>query len=204
MPLVALCGIDGTGKTTTCADLTTHPRLAGAQVVAKRDRRDVQLLRRTFPNAEGCEDALLDGPSATATRWAHALDFLRFYDEAVVPALREAELVVSDRWTPCSIAYADVGTALGGAIAATLAPCKPADLIIYLDVKPEEAVRRIRERGDTQADESLRILRMYRESYESWLPRMATEVVRVSVDGRTRSDVTGLVAATILDRFMAG
>ena len=188
MAIVAICGIDGAGKTSTCAALAAAPTLTGARVVAKRDRRDVELLRARFPTAEDHESGLLQGSYAAAIRWAHALDFLRFYEHEVVPVVDEP-LVISDRWTVCSIAYADVGTALGPTIGAALAPCRPADLVVYLDITPEQAVHRIAGRGDGQADESLAILRRYHDAYDSWLPRLASTVVRIDVDDRAPAEV---------------
>lgn len=204
MPIVALCGIDGAGKSSTCTDLGTNPRLAHASVVAKRDRRDTDVLCRRFPEAEADEDRVRAGPYATAVRWGHALDFLRFYEEVAVPAQRDTGLVISDRWTICSIAYADVGTSLGEAVAGALSPCRPADLLIYLDIQPELAFRRIQERGDAQANEALPLLELYRAMYGRWLPKMASDVVRFVVDDHTRADVSRLVAETILDRFPPG
>jgi dTMP kinase len=203
MAIVAICGIDGSGKTSTCAALAAMPALDGARLVAKRDRRDVALLRALHP-AEDHEAGLLAGSYATAVRWAQALDFLRFYDQEVLPLL-DAEprgpLLISDRWTVCSVAYADVGTGLGPRIAAALAPCRPADLVVYLDVPPEVAVRRIAGRGDGQADESLAILQSYHDAYERWLPRLPSEVVRVAGDGRSPPEVAALVLDAVTARF---
>jgi dTMP kinase len=201
VPVVAVCGIDGAGKTSTCASVGLQSELRGVAVVGKRDRRDVQLLRRLLPVAEIDEMNLLSGPYAEAVRWAHALDFLRFYDHDVLPRNGQAWLVISDRWTVCSIAYADVGTDLGQQIAAALAPCRPADLIVYLDIDPEAAVHRIRQRGDGRPDESLAILRHYREMYERWLPRSGSEVVRIGVGDRSASEVQRLATDAILTRF---
>jgi thymidylate kinase len=201
VPVVALCGIDGAGKTSTCLGLGRDAALAGAAIVAKRDRRDAELLGRLFPEAESSPEGLLHGPYAQAVRWAHALDFLRFYEQEVVSRSGRTWLVISDRWTVCSVAYADVGTGLGEQVAAVLAPCRPADLVVHLDVDPHVAVRRIGARGDGKPDEALPILQRYREAYERWLPRLGGEVVRIAVDERSADEVGALVRQAILARF---
>lgn len=195
--IAALCGIDGAGKSSVHAALRADPRFATARFVAKRHRDNVELLRYGEPSQWNGEGNLLTGSYAEAVRWAHGFDFLRFYEDEVVAYLGQPLLILSDRWTLCSAAYAHCGTSAGPDIDALLARCVPADLVIYLDTEPAEAVRRLGARpGGAIADETESILREYHRAYEALLPSLGSAVVRIS--NHDLRETTELAASHIL------
>lgn len=181
--IVGLCGIDGAGKSSVHAALRADPRFASARFVAKRHRDNIELLRDLEPDAWADEATQLTGEYAEAIRWGHGYDFLRFYEDEVAPYLTDTPLIVSDRWTVCSSAYARCGTAAGQDIDLLLSACVDADLLIYLEVEPAEAIRRITARPDgCNSDETDLILDEYRRGYETVLATTGSAVVRVRND----------------------
>jgi thymidylate kinase len=186
--IVAVCGIDGAGKSSSLTGLRADPRFANAVFVKKRRRDNIDLLRGLEHETWPAESSQLAGPLAEAIRWSHAYDFLRFYENDVAGWLASERLILSDRWTVCSTAFARCGTGLDAEIGALLAPCAAADLLIYLDIEPAEAMRRISARpGGCTADETLTILHEYRRAYEAVLPGAGSPVVRLRNDDLRRS-----------------
>lgn len=194
--IAALCGIDGAGKSSVHAALRADPRFAATRFVAKQHRDNVEMLRYGEPD-QWAAARLLAGSFAEAVRWAHGFDFLRFYDDEVVPYLDQPVLLISDRWTLCSAAYAYCGTSAGPDIEALLARCVHADLLIYLDLEPAEAVRRVSARpGGPNADETELILAEYQRAYEALLPSVGSDVIRIRNDDLART--TELAANHVL------
>src|SRR6266542_3723629 len=110
--IVAFCGIDGSGKTTTLDRLREDDRFRFARFVKKQQKDDFQRVLRLAPPSEPLSEAYFEGHFAQAARWAHALDFLRFYETVVQPQESGADLILSDRWSFCTITFADFGTDL--------------------------------------------------------------------------------------------
>lgn len=183
--VIAVCGIDGAGKSTLVDGLVARLRQDGLAVTAARKRsranvEAVEQLDHAEPGGDGAGPGrdVASGPFADAVRWAHAFDFLRFYLDEVQGAA--TELVVADRWTVCSITYAAAGTGFAEPVASLLAPVPRPTGVVYLDVPEDEAVARIRRRGTQRANEDAAILRACRAAYDEWLPRLGCPVQRLA------------------------
>jgi thymidylate kinase len=183
--IIALIGIDGSGKSSTLEVLRRDPGLTKVRFVRKEKRHGVDSILRAFGEPEGVQNDYLYGPFAAAIRWALAFDFLRFYEEEVAPLLGTVGCVVSDRWSVCSMAYAAVGPDLDSKIEAALACVPPADLLIYLEVDPREAMRRITASRTPYGDETIELLEAFRDGYEKILRRVSSEVVRIATEDLT-------------------
>ena len=177
--IVAICGLDGAGKTTVVERVARALHDRGVVATSKRVRDNVNHVVATFHPAGQSPDAYFGGPFAQAVRWAHGFDFLRYYEEEVLSRCMEDVTILSDRWTICSVSYSDAFTHLGCEMDALLAGIPPPDLLIYLDVPAEEAVRRIEVRGDRQGNEGLELLRQCALAYDVWLARCPSPVVRI-------------------------
>jgi dTMP kinase len=166
--LVAITGIDGAGKSSLVNALSEADLAPGVTVavVNKRERQCLPRLLRLHGPRSLERDMQYDRGLATAIRWAHAYDFLSFYENEALPALRSSPLVISDRWTLCSIAYANTGVRLGAQVAEALSCCRTPDLVIHLDIDPAVAYQRLYARGEVGPDEDVGILTAYRDAYD--------------------------------------
>jgi len=177
--VVALCGLDGSGKSSFLERLRQDPRFSRAVCVSKRSRENVDSVLDAYSTYETAADDYLQGSFAEAIRWAYAFDFLRFYEEEVLPHLERDVLIISDRWSACAISYAEAGVCLGGEIYELLSCVPPPDLTIYLEVEPAVAVRRILKRGYLKTNEHLDVLQSCAEAYENWWPKLSSQQARV-------------------------
>lgn len=166
--LVSLAGLDGAGKTTQ-AKLLARWLTGCGYSVALEAPPGPSLARRTLSELAG-ERGVADyhdvfGPEATHLITA----FMRYRDwaERVLPALPARQWVVTDRSAVCHYAAAKaVGATNEADLRLVLGRLPRPDLIIYLDVSPQEAHRRLTARGGAGQEEMAFLLandRAYRE-----------------------------------------
>ena len=148
--LVSFAGLDGAGKTTQ-ARLLADWLTATGFAVALEAPQGPSLLRSVLTNLAS-DRGLLDhhevfGPDVTYLLTA----FMRYRDwtERVVPALRTHQWMVTDRSAVCyyAAAYA-AGASNEETLRMVMRRLPVPDLILFLDVTPEEAFRRLEQRND--------------------------------------------------------
>lgn len=146
---VALEGIDGSGTTTQALRLADRLERLGLGVVRTREPGGTTLGERLR--------ALLLDPRAEIDPRAEVLLYAaaraEHVAEVIAPALSRGVVVVSDRYVASSLAYQGYGRGLGPELVwqankIAIGTCLP-DLTLYLDLSPEEALRRRRDRGDS-------------------------------------------------------
>lgn len=185
--IIAICGIDGSGKSTVIAELREDAAFRDACFLKKDDKdnfsRVIELNKPIGPMPR----AYLEGALATAIRWAHAFDYLRYYETTVRPLTRRSSLIVSDRWSFCPIAFAGVGTALVGEISFLLRHVDEPDLTIFLDVEPDLAFARLEARGPVLDDEHVDLLHAYRTAYKDFFASYSGPFVRIASTTREQT-----------------
>lgn len=176
--ILALVGIDGAGKTSA---IETLKDTFGDVVafVKKEKRSNVDAVLNAFPSEAQNANDYLDGPFAVALRWAHAFDFIRFYEDEVQPLLKTKRVIVSDRWSVCSIAYSAVAPGIDQEIRDVLSCVPPADICIHLRVSPQEGLNRIRRTREPLGDEDLSLLRIFLQGYLETLHLCGSEIVNI-------------------------
>jgi dTMP kinase len=156
---IVLEGLDGCGKSTHRRRVAERLRELGFEVVETREPSDGpvgRLLRE-------CSERGLRFP-AEVEALLYAADRLLHVYETVEPALREGRLIVSERYLHSSIAYQGAeGVDIEWIRELNRFAPKP-DIAILLDIKPEIAVERMRDRRLT-AYEDYEIQRRVREIY---------------------------------------
>lgn len=145
---VVLEGGDGCGKSTQARALARRLEAAGHSVVLTFEPGATTVGR-------AIRSVVLDGADAVEPR-AEALlmaaDRAQHVSEVIRPALDRGDWVVSDRFTPSSLAYQGTARGLGVAeiaqLSAWAADGLAPDLVVVLDVDDETAeARRAAERG---------------------------------------------------------
>lgn len=212
--LIAVEGIDASGKSTVAADLVRALRASGAGTVLV-DRRSVAELAAGYPAAHlrTLAGLIWDYPAGARTSelgfahwshllaaWFHAVDLL-----VVRPALAEGHHVVADSWCHKFVARFALTVGLRRAQQVFAGVSRP-DRVFWLDVAPELCVRRragLRptERGEWQGLDAYddgyllyqgRIRSVYRSlaTADGW--RVVSAVERTEVRAELTRELAGM------------
>lgn len=161
--LIALCGLDGSGKTTQAKLLEEH-------LSTRRDVYRTRPVTNAFRNDPTLK-AYLEGSLSPTARESvvpelalfSAMDRLRHMRVEILPRLESGEVVISDRYVYSSYAWM-VARGIKDVewlIALNRYLPEP-DATIYFDITPEISVQRIFGRGDTPRWEEVDHERMSR------------------------------------------
>ena len=179
--IVAVCGLDGSGKTTLWRSLRESGEIPNSVFVTRNNRRDWNNLFDL--HCDRYNVSTMSSVSAQWLRWAHAFDMLHYYKTQVEPLLQQDVIIISDRWTYCSIAFAMGMEPQRESIAEMLSVIPEADLILFLSVEPQESRRRILLRGAAQVDETIEELELLEKGYMVTLPSQRTQMLyRLTAD----------------------
>lgn len=161
---IVLEGGEGSGKSTQVARLADRMREAGRDVVTTFEPGATALgaqIRRLLLDG-GAVDARTEALLMAADRAAHV-------EQVVRPALQRGAVVVSDRFTPSSIAYQGLGRGLGAEwieeVSAWATHGLEPDLVVVLDVDVQTAGIRLGKPTDRMERESDDFHARVREAY---------------------------------------
>jgi dTMP kinase len=181
---IAFEGIDGSGKSTQM-NLLAH-RLAdqghALHLTCEPTFHPIgTLIRQAFTGDHPLDDRVIAG-LFVADRLQHILD----EEQGILRRLEEGFTVLTDRYYLSSYAYQGAHMPLewvieANALAARL--CRP-DLHVFIELAPEEALDRIRQRSPaTQLYETLSTLTRVRDTYYRAMELIRDEETIVRVDG---------------------
>ena len=188
---ITLEGGDGVGKSTQARRLVARLRAAGHECLATREPGGA-------PFAERLRTLLLEHGQEAATPLAEALVFNAARADhlaaAILPALERGVWVISDRFADSTRAYQGAAGGIDDAVLRRLeeivvGPHRP-DVTIILDLDPELAEARWRQRAREAADErggALALDRFEREG-RKFQARLRAEFLKIAAEdpGRCR------------------
>ena len=164
-------GPDGSGKSTQARLLADRLREAGRDVFETAEPGGTSIGREI-------RRILLDPANKELTATSELL--LMFaaraqnVEQAILPALDQGKIVISDRFTDSSLAYQGAGRGLGSEVVLELdgIACSGLvpDLTLCIDIDPETGLARARGRGGTETrleEQALEFHRKVREAYHA-------------------------------------
>ena len=173
---VVLEGGDGSGKSTQAGLLVARLRQSGREVVATREPggTDGGAQMRALVLGGGTIDPATEALIIAADRAEHVAQVIR-------PALERRAVVVSDRHVPSSLAYQGVARGLGVDDIANLSKwatrgLEP-DLVVVLDVPPEDAAQRRAGPLDRMEREPAEFRAMVNKAYRDLADRFGWAVI---------------------------
>lgn len=140
--LVVVEGIDGAGKTTLAQTMADQLRSAGVCVSMGKEPTQGQWGRKLRESASA-------GRMTPADELHYLLaDRREHVANVIAPALARGEVVILDRYFPSMVAYQGAaGLAVDELLLANDFAPRP-DVLLLLDLTPEQGLARIRARGD--------------------------------------------------------
>lgn len=141
--LVALEGLDGSGKTTQLPELVAALRAAGRDVVATREPTDGAFGQRIRAMARS---GALVAPEEEL-RWFFE-DRREHVTQRIAPALAAGRTVMTDRYYLSTVAYQGArGLDWRAILARSEAEFPIPDLALLFEIPPEQGLERVRARG---------------------------------------------------------
>ncbi|MBE1447157.1 dTMP kinase [Paenibacillus sp. OAS669] len=181
-------GGEGAGKTSVIELMTQYLSTLGLESVSSREPGGIDIaeqiraiiLDKSNTKMEGRTEALL----YAAARRQH-------FVEKIQPSLAQGKVFICDRFIDSSLAYQGHARGLGMDEVLTINQFAIEnvfpDLTIYLDVNPEEGLRRIHARSDREINrldlESLAFHQKVREGYLILADRFPDRIVRIDANG---------------------
>ncbi len=171
--LIALEGVDGSGKTTQARRLVRwlSDRGLDARYTCEPTPGGLGRILRAMAYRKDA-DARVEALLFAADRLVH-------FRRVIEPLLERGVVVVSDRYLHSSLAYQSVTTGDWRWVEEINRFARKPDLGLFLDVDPEVGLRRLRRRRKTKF-EDVGFLRRVRERYLEYVKR--GELVRVSAE----------------------
>jgi dTMP kinase len=166
---VSLEGGDGCGKTTLAAYLVEQLQQKGYTVFKTREPGGTPLseqIRHLLLNPQGGYSV-----SSHAELLLYLAARAQNYEERIRPALHRGEIVICERFHDSSIAYQGGARHLGMEYVEKLCQlvCPHPDFTLFLDVDPEEGIRRVKAERKASFDrleqEKLQFHREVRQGY---------------------------------------
>jgi thymidylate kinase len=194
-PSIALCGIDGAGKSTTARALVESitGRSSGlpARYIKNTTKKARDIIRDSFNYDEGV--SYLQGPSSNWYALCSALDFLDNWQRCNI-ADNNLGVSVFDRYKECFVAFANtVSPPCSHLVSPLLSHIPPAGLTILMSIKPSLAWERIRARTEgPSCDESLPMLERFDWAYREMF-KNRRDIVEISATASTVEIVEEIV-----------
>jgi len=164
-------GGEGSGKSTQVDRLADSLQAYGRAVVTTREPGATPLGKRIRAIVLDPPEADDEAPSARAEALLYAADRAHHVETMIMPALRAGSIVLSDRYVDSSLAYQGAGRTLASEEVRWLSSwatggLRP-DLVVLLDIDPEEGLRRAAGRGsaDRLEGESLAFHQRVRNAF---------------------------------------
>jgi thymidylate kinase len=176
--VLAVIGVDGSGKTSMLAELQRREVLQGALYVRTEQWQCDHLLRRYHRKAPGGALDFVDGSFARVRPFATAMDILHTYDTRILPWLGHVPYIAVDRYVLSAMAYF---AAMGhrDVMHDYFADVRRADLTIYLRADMETLLRRYRDRGVHRDDEAPELIRRHAAALDELVGETDWNVVTI-------------------------
>ncbi len=181
--LIVIEGLEGAGKSTavnTVVDLLAERQIKTITTREPGGTAIGEILRNLIKNPEYRD--VLDDRSELLLLYTARIQLLK---QVIEPALQKGMWVIADRFELSTMAYQGGGRGLDQEMirhlsSFSLQGLKP-DLTLYLDISPEEGMRRVKSRGtlDRIEQQSIEFFHRVHDSYLQYI-KMNPYVVRIN------------------------
>jgi thymidylate kinase len=207
-PTIALCGLDGVGKSSLFEALHRHYRASGVAFIGRGPADAEQLIERSFPRSFTDVRDWQEGEFFDAMSIACAMDYAVYHHAALAPLLdascvrllgRAPRAIITDRHALCFIAYAASGEVPQRTALRLLETIPAPDLVVYVEAPPLLIAERRRD-GKVHEFDHPDVQRSLARGYEWALRRYSGKLLRLENSGTFTASLSQLVAH--IDSFL--
>ncbi|MGM9453127.1 dTMP kinase [Legionella bozemanae] len=181
--LIVIEGLEGAGKSTainTITELLTEKHIKTLTTREPGGTAIGEILRALIKNPNYRD--ILDDRSELLLLYTARI---QLFEEIIKPALLQGVWVIADRFELSTMAYQGGGRGLDQAIINQLSSFalqgfKP-DLIIYLDISPEEGMKRVKSRGEFDRIEQQSV-DFFHRVHESYIRHIEMSTNAITID----------------------
>lgn len=179
--MIVVEGLEGAGKSTAMKTITAYLQSQITSLVITREPGGTPLgeALRQLIKAKN-DDQILDSRAELLLLYAARVQLL---EQIIKPSLEQGKWVLADRFELSTFAYQGGGRGIDESIinhlsAMCLQGFQP-DLIIFLDIKPEQGLERVKSRGqfDRIENESLLFFNKVYDSYHKIIKKMNNVII---------------------------
>lgn len=164
---VAICGIDGAGKS-TLHNMLMNEYSSSFTFSKKNTSINSNLLLKYHEIKKRNDKAWIQGSFAVANAYCCATDFLNYYDSNLAMASHDNKIVISDRYKLCYLAYARaINRNVYMHVQKMLFNIPDPIHTFYIQASLDTIIHRLNERKDKTDSENLVTLSKCKDSYET-------------------------------------
>lgn len=174
MKSIAVCGVDGCGKSTIVNMLEDSNILKNVYFFRRTKYEDgnFNLIKKYFPRKYGDARDWKESEFGKNVGLGILLDFMRCYEENI-KAMRNYDYVVFDRFLPCYLAYIDIFEDVTPYKDLFLKLVQP-ELTLYIDAGISNLEARFKARESEDDDEDIELMEMFDQSYRRVFEKFQT------------------------------
>jgi thymidylate kinase len=175
--LIAICGVDGVGKSTLIDMLENDLGQQDILFTRKNIHKNSDLIKQFHGVLRKEQQDWFASSFSRANAFACAFDFLAHYHEIIKPIISDGRVAICDRYKPCYLAYGFVVSSVYEDICDLLMNIPEAEYIFYIDAHIDLIMKRL---ASKEPDEihNKSLLIAYANAYEQILESQSN-VVRI-------------------------
>jgi len=183
---IAVEGIDGSGKTTTVEKLKSYLEAKNLDLLVTREPTNMEtgkLIRRLIKNRD--RDSIFYHYKLALL---FAADRINHVEHVIRPAINDSKTVLCDRYVFSSFAYQSVKVSYDWIKGINKFAILP-DVLIYIDVSVDTALKRIRSRNsELEVFETEQFLTKVRDNYNNLIEEYGDKIKVIRLNGELAID----------------
>lgn len=178
--IIAVCGVDGAGKTSLLKKLQSEINETENHFLFKDFKSNIKNVEKFHARLYNDGRDWTEGQFAKSAAIATSFDFIYHYEKNILPLIGKTKNIFCDRYSFCYQSYLSSVGCEKEFINSFFSKIIQPDIIIYISIPMEIINDRYNMRGGAVENETTESIRLFKESYENQIPKSTVPVVEIS------------------------